>query len=105
MKKLELIFVKLICGGIGNAPRLYRYKNKYYAIRGDCDIEGQKKLLDIQYKLNIKCQHKWFLWRKHCCDNEVTASEFLKIIDIKNPYFFPNGSFDLIEEFPVYQKK
>lgn len=23
----------------------------------------------------------------------------------KNPYLKPNGSFDLIEEFPVYKKK
>lgn len=80
MNKIELIFVKLICGGIGNAPRLYRYKNKYYTIRGDCDILGQKKLLDVQYDLGIKCQHKFFLWRKHNFDNEVTASEFLRII-------------------------
>ena len=76
--KIELIFVKLICGGIGNAPRLYRYGSKYYQIRGDCDIEGQKKLLDLQYELNIKNQHKWFLWRKHNFDNVLTATEFLK---------------------------
>ena len=79
--KLELIFVKLICGGIGNAPRLYRYKNKYYTVRGDRDLEGQKKLLDLQYELNIKNQHKWFLWRKHNYDNVLTASEFQKIIN------------------------
>ena len=79
--KIELIFVKLIGGGIGNAPRLYRYKNKYYQIKGHCDIGGQKKLLDLQYELNIKNQHKWFLWRKHSYDNVITASEFIKLIN------------------------
>ena len=79
MKKAEFIFKKLICGGIGYAPTLYRIGKKYYTIRGDVDGEGIKKLAELFPSRKIR-PNGFTLWRRHKDDNLVTATQFLELL-------------------------
>lgn len=79
---VELIYTRLIFGGIGYSPKLYRSNGKYYTVRGDTDPENYRKLSEMNIP-ESKSNRPNHLWIKHQYDNTVTAGEFLKIIESK----------------------
>ena len=99
--KPEHIFTRLICGGIGYAPMLFRYKGKYYTLELGYNIKGieekdyKEKYKAVQREKEIynklicplieKYKNKSYgftLWGKHRNDNPVSAEELLNIINI-----------------------
>ncbi len=79
MTDAQLIYTRMIQGGVGYAPRLYRIGKKYFTVRGDTDAEGFKKLADMDIP-ESKSKRPNHLWLKHSYENIVTASEFLVIL-------------------------
>lgn len=76
---VEFLYIRLICGGIGYSPRLYRYKRKYYHIKGACELESLKVLANSK-PFRPVCKNGYSLWARHRNDNVVTAKEFIDLI-------------------------
>lgn len=74
---ITLIYTRLIMGGLGYAPQLYRVGRKYFTVRGDTDADNYRKLAGMDFPQK---QDGHSLWMKHYQDNEISAGEFLKII-------------------------
>ena len=96
--KLEHIFTRLICGGTGYAPMLFRYKDKYYTLVIGINAERIKNPVYPEKQLMAKRDKEIYdefispltsnkdksngckLWLKHRVDNAVSAEELYKII-------------------------
>jgi len=78
--KIEHIYRRLICGGIGYAPTLYRIGAKYYTVRGDVDPDGLR-VLSQKVSATKRRRNGYALWLRHKDDHELTASEFLRLLE------------------------
>jgi len=80
--KIELIYRKLKCGGLGYGDYLLRYKGKYYTILGYYTPGELKQLLDSPLLVRKRRNNGYTLWRKHRFDNEITAKEFIESVGL-----------------------
>jgi hypothetical protein len=80
--KVQRLYTKLHCGGIGDAPILFKVGKEYYIVRGDVDGKGYEKVIEL-FPRNIK-KERYVFWVRYVRTAKwVSPSEFLKIIQEK----------------------